>query len=159
MKKLGRARKLLKSAAPCNPRYGWKKGQGKCVRNERKLNQEDMSDQTFSKNGETWDIKDLWKAAENEPVQKVPTSSFNKILDEDFWYSWDDEEGNMVTETPTFGSILDHAKRAMDADTSYPIIVTPDGDIADGLHRIMRHMIEGKTEIPFVKLKKMPQSK
>lgn len=48
-------------------------------------------------------------------------------------------------------------KRVIDADLDYPIIQAPDGWIMDGLHRIVKAIIEGKTTVKAVRLPVLPQ--
>lgn len=56
----------------------------------------------------------------------------------------------------TTKSLVHHCKRIMNADLSYPIIFDSDGCIADGYHRCMRALIEGKTEVDAVRIEEMP---
>lgn len=52
-----------------------------------------------------------------------------------------------------------HIKRVKEADISFPIIISPDGDVMDGYHRIVRcHMMEYDT-IPAVRLTEWPEPK
>jgi len=48
-------------------------------------------------------------------------------------------------------------KRVMDADLNYPIIQAPDGWIMDGLHRIVKAIMEGKATIKAVRLPVLPE--
>ena len=45
-----------------------------------------------------------------------------------------------------------HVKRCMDADLSKPIILDWNGAIADGRHRIIRALVEGKKTIKAVRM-------
>lgn len=49
-----------------------------------------------------------------------------------------------------------HCKRVMEADLTKPIILSWDGDIADGRHRIIKALIEGRTTIPAVRMHWQP---
>ena len=44
----------------------------------------------------------------------------------------------------------------MDADLSYPIILAPDGTIADGRHRLIKALTEKKEFINAVQLESLP---
>jgi len=48
-------------------------------------------------------------------------------------------------------------KRVQDADLSYPIIQAPDGWIMDGLHRIVKAIMNGATTIKAVRLPVLPE--
>lgn len=47
-------------------------------------------------------------------------------------------------------------RRVMNADTSIPIIISPKGQIADGCHRVMRALLDGKPTIKAYRLKEFP---
>ncbi len=50
-------------------------------------------------------------------------------------------------ERPTIGWVVQHCRRILDADLSYPIILARDGRIMDGAHRLARCVLE---EIPII---------
>jgi hypothetical protein len=45
-----------------------------------------------------------------------------------------------------------HVKKVMEADLSKPIILDWNGDVADGRHRIIRALVDGKTTIRAVRM-------
>lgn len=49
-----------------------------------------------------------------------------------------------------------HMRRVMNTDTSIPIIISPKGQIADGYHRVMRALLDGKSTIKAYRLKEFP---
>ena len=49
-----------------------------------------------------------------------------------------------------------HMRRALDVDTSYPIILCEEGFIMDGWHRVLRALIDGKATIKAVRFTKTP---
>jgi len=106
---------------------------------------------TYSDGAFTWDVKDLWNAAEGiEPVS-MPVSyilNIEQFLDSHSWSA-----GKMSVR-----EILDHAERIDNADLSYPILLTPDGCVADGCHRIVKAIKMGIESLPVIRLKKMPRS-
>jgi len=107
---------------------------------------------TYSDGAFTWDVKDLWKAAEGiEPVSMPIRYVLNieQFLDSHSWSA-----GKMSVR-----EILDHADRIDNADLSYPILLTPDGYVADGCHRIVRALKEGRDSILVIKLPAMPKAK
>lgn len=52
--------------------------------------------------------------------------------------------------------IAHHVRRALDVDTSYPVILDEAGFIMDGWHRILRALIDGKATIKAVRFDKTP---
>lgn len=57
----------------------------------------------------------------------------------------------------TIRSIAGHAKRIMDCDLTYPPILTEDNRVFDGMHRIAKHLMLGKTKILVKKFIKNPE--
>lgn len=70
-------------------------------------------------------------------------------LDEPYWY---DAEGDV----PTGRSIAQHIKLMQEADLAYPIIVDPDGRLMDGMHRVVKALVEGRDSIEAYRLKTLP---
>ena len=52
--------------------------------------------------------------------------------------------------------IAHHVRRALDANTEYPIILCQQGFIMDGWHRVLRALIDGKTTIKAVRFAETP---
>lgn len=110
---------------------------------------------TFSHNGRTWRVKDLWAAAETLPRKMVPLTDLeaDRLLDSCVW-----SQSGAWTKALTVKEILAHASRVEAADLSYPIILTPEGRIADGTHRIVKALRLGYRRIVAVQLPTMPES-
>lgn len=111
-----------------------------------------MTTQVYSNGTYSWAVKDLWDlAATLEPVEievhKV--ADIDKLLDSHCWSA-----GSM-----SIREIMDHSDRVDKADLTYPIIVTPDGCIADGVHRLVKCLWTGIDRILVVYLPAMPPPK
>ncbi len=52
---------------------------------------------------------------------------------------------------------IDHAKRVFECDLKYPILLDDFGQIADGNHRIVKAIIEGRRTIKAIRLNDMPE--
>jgi hypothetical protein len=52
---------------------------------------------------------------------------------------------------PTVRNVVEHARRMLEADLSYPVILGHDGRVMDGMHRIARALLEGQAEISAVR--------
>lgn len=96
---------------------------------------------------DAWDVENLIDRADRLQPETVPLSQLHEI-DTVYWFS-DSHE-------PTVRNVLLHARQALEVDTSYPIILGPDGRVMDGMHRIARVLLEGGTEISAVRLPVLP---
>ena len=101
---------------------------------------------TLSDGKNIWAVKDLWRAAEGLTPKVVSVAKLVELNnDRHSWGKIDQKE------------MVQHVKRVMNADMSYPLILSPDGWIADGLHRLTRAMLEGHETISVVRLNEMPE--
>lgn len=108
-----------------------------------------MTEHTYSDGQDTWRVSDLWKAAEGlTPVwaHLEDVVNIEELLDSHTWSA-----GPMSVR-----EILDHVDRITKADLTLPVILTPEGHIGDGCHRLIRAWWEKRTHILVVKLKTMP---
>ncbi|MEU8222655.1 class I SAM-dependent methyltransferase [Kribbella sp. NPDC048915] len=83
----------------------------------------------------------LWELAEGLPVESVPIDSI-KAFDEDCWFG-----GAAVT----CRMVARHAALIQKADLSFPVILSADGRLMDGGHRISKAWISGATTIDAVR--------
>lgn len=95
---------------------------------------------------DAWDVDRLVALAEGLPVESVQLAKIGEI-DTAYWY--DDSP-------PTVRSIVEHFRLMREVETSYPIILGPDGRVMDGMHRIARALIEQRDEIRAVRLPVLP---
>ena len=107
----------------------WSKGQCYCI-----------DDKAYA-------VADLWEAAKNLPTYEVPLIGL--MTDIEPW----SETGD------SFHEFMRHVKLTNDADMSYPIILDPRGDIADGRHRLAKAIVEGHSTIKIKRLTIMPDPK
>jgi hypothetical protein len=96
-----------------------------------------------------WRMHQLWELAEGLPVEKVRLNEL-KTFDEVCWF------GGPMNLRPTCRAIAEHARDIYAADLSYPIILSPTGDVLDGCHRMCKAFLEGREEIDTVKLHTLP---
>jgi hypothetical protein len=84
---------------------------------------------------------------------QVVAVDVSTIADVDTVY-WFDE-----VQTPTVRRIVEHMRLIDAVDVAYPIILGPDGRVMDGMHRIARAMLEGRSTIPAVRLERLPRTR
>ena len=80
----------------------------------------------------------LTALAESLPIQEVALSDIAEI-DEPYWYS--------VGTEPTCREIGGHARLIEEADLAWPIILSSDGRVMDGMHRVLKALNLGHATI------------
>lgn len=97
----------------------------------------------------TWDVPRLVRLSENLPVTSVPLSEISEI-DENWWYG----EGE---DLPSPRSIADHMVLVGQTDLTHPILLCAEGRLMDGMHRIVRPLIEHRTHISAIRFPVTPE--
>jgi hypothetical protein len=93
--------------------------------------------------------RQLWELASGLPIKKVRLSEIDGF-DEVRWF------GGGMNVRPTCRAIAQHARDIYAADLSYPIILSPTGEVLDGWHRICKAFLHGIEELDAVQLTAMP---
>ena len=97
-----------------------------------------------------WRMDQLWELVAGLQVKKVRIKDLPGF-DEVRWF------GGPLKILPTCRTIAEHARDINDADLSHPIILSPTGEVLDGMHRICKAYLQGIEEIAAVQLEKMPE--
>lgn len=87
---------------------------------------------------QAWDVDRLVTLANDLPTIQIPLSAIGE-LDRPYWY----DHGYL----PTCRSIAEHARLINDADLSFPIVLSSDGRVMDGMHRAAKAAMEGRPSI------------
>jgi len=95
-----------------------------------------------------WDVHRLAEHAKDLPVVQVPISGLRE-LDEPYWYG----HGTI----PTCRSIAEHAKLIDEADLKFPIILSSDGRVMDGMHRVAKALMQNITDLPAKQFSQDPE--
>lgn len=98
---------------------------------------------------QAWSVRRLIELSEALPVQSVPLDSIRE-LDEPYWFQGHDVE-------PTCRRIIEHMRLVEAADLAYPVILCADGRLMDGMHRVVKAVLEGRTEIQAVRFLSTPE--
>lgn len=110
-----------------------------------------MKKQTHSRPTEkgraVWYTERLWSLARDLPAKWVRIDQI-KEFDMDCWFGGD---------VPTCRAVARHAKRIADADLSFPIILSSNGKLMDGGHRIAKAWMCGREEIAAVQFVEDPE--
>ena len=101
-------------------------------------------------NGQTyiWDVHRLVRLSLDLPVVEIHLSEI-KELDEQYWFQ--DER-----DPPTCRRVAEHAVLIRDTDLRYPIILSADGRVMDGMHRVAKAFMEKRTLIHAVQFAEDP---
>ncbi len=94
-----------------------------------------------------WKVERLWELAEELPTIEIALEEIVG-LDQVTWFS--------DTQRPTIRSIVGHCQRILNCNLSYPVILTEDNRVFDGMHRAARHLLDGKDKIQVKRFEKNP---
>lgn len=97
---------------------------------------------------DAWDVDRLIALSRELPVHAVRVDSVREV-DTVYWF-------DASTAPPTVRAIVEHARLMLDADVSFPVLLGPDGRVMDGMHRIARAMLDGRTEVSAVRFPALP---
>ena len=109
--------------------------------------------QIFSTSNREFSVDKLFELADLLPTEEDETVKYKPQLMDFVWSNEDDEEIRPVDIKP--GD--EHWKRMMESDLSYPILISPDGDIMDGYHRLLKAILAGRNKIKVKKFRDWPE--
>jgi len=92
-----------------------------------------------------WDIDRLVGLSKYLEAQLVPVASIRE-LDEPYW-----------GEPMTCRNVAEHARLIEEADLGCPIILSSDGHIMDGMHRVLKALMRGESHIQAVRFLTDPE--
>lgn len=96
-----------------------------------------------------WDVDRLLALAEKLQRQRVKLDSIREI-DENYWFGGKDDN-------PTCRAIVEHLRLIEQADMSFPIILSSDGRLMDGMHRVAKALLEGRETIEVIRFSQDPE--
>ena len=92
-----------------------------------------------------WDADRLVFLSKNLTPELVPIADIRE-LDEPYW------GGSMTCRT-----VAQHALLIQEADPSLPVILSSDGRLMDGMHRVLKAMLAGLSHIQAVRFSSDPE--
>lgn len=95
-----------------------------------------------------WDVDRLIELSKNFTPKSVLLSDIRE-LDQSFWFS----DGQKAT----CREIALHAKLMNETDLNFPIILSQDGAVMDGMHRVCKALILGMGSIQAVQFRADPE--
>lgn len=96
-----------------------------------------------------WDCDRLVELSAGLPREMIPLESIRE-LDEAYWGA---EDGGRMT----CREVVEHMRLAQEADLSFPIILSSDGRVMDGMHRVAKAALEGRERIEAVRFRDDPE--
>jgi hypothetical protein len=97
---------------------------------------------------DAWDVDRLIVLSQEFPVTDVDVSTIDEV-DTVYWFN--------EAEIPTVRKVVEHLRLIEHVDPTRPIILGPDGRVMDGMHRIARAILEGRTTIRAVRFEQLPE--
>ena len=94
-----------------------------------------------------WDVDRLVQLSSNLPHQQMLVNNIREL--DEVWYGED--------EPPTWRAMIEHMTLIDEADLSFPIIVSSNGAVMDGMHRVAKAVREGRKEIAAVQFDRDPE--
>lgn len=98
---------------------------------------------------QAWDVDRLVALTATFPRFQVPLGAIRE-LDEPYWFSSGD--GNAICR-----AVLEHARFIAEADLGFPIILSSDGRVMDGMHRVGKALLSGLESIEAVQFQHDPE--
>jgi hypothetical protein len=96
-----------------------------------------------------WDVHRLVQLSSTLARERVPLSAI-KELDEPYWAGGESQK-------LTCRQVVDHARLMLDCDLAFPVILSSDGRVMDGMHRICKALLQGLGEIEAVRFVQDPE--
>jgi hypothetical protein len=97
---------------------------------------------------DAWDVDRLVALSADFPVIEVAIDTLPDV-DTPYWFDDDDP--------PTVRKVADHVRLVNEVDVEFPIIIGPDRRVMDGMHRVVRALIEGRSTIRAVQFAELPE--
>ena len=95
----------------------------------------------------SWEVSRLRALSSELAPAEIPLDSIFEF-DQVYWFD--------AEYLPTCRSVVDHARRIQAADLSDPILLSHDGYVIDGMHRVARAFLDGLAGIRAVRLSEYP---
>lgn len=96
-----------------------------------------------------WDVGRLIELSRNFSVKRISISQIHEV-NEPYWFEHEQA-------LPTCMDVLSHIRLIEETDLCYPIILGVDGRLMDGMHRVLKALLQGKETIDAVQFESMPE--
>ncbi len=93
---------------------------------------------------DAFDVDRLIDLSDGLPIENVALASITDVNTPYWFYT--------SSELPTVREVIEHTKLILEADLTYPILLSLDGDVMDGMHRVAKAILDGNTTIKAIHL-------
>jgi hypothetical protein len=97
---------------------------------------------------DAWDVDNLIEQSRHLPIKEVPLDDIAEI-DSVFWFGADGSPA-------TVRILVRHMSLVDAADLSFPVILGADGQVMDGMHRIAKCLLQGRSTVQAVRFEVQP---
>ena len=98
---------------------------------------------------DAWHVGRLIELSKNLPVRLIDPMKIAE-LNENHWYFHDSSVHSPM-------SIIEHARLIHEADPTHAVILDSNGRVMDGMHRICKAVLGGRSTIPAVQFENDPE--
>ena len=98
---------------------------------------------------QAWDVDRLVALTKDLPRFRIELAAIVE-LDEPYWFGGGTREA-------TCRAVIEHARFIAEADLSFPIILSSDGRVMDGMHRVGKALLEGLATVEAVGFEHDPE--
>ncbi len=98
---------------------------------------------------DAWDVDRLVASSRDLPVRDVALASIDEV-DSAYWFGSDGSP-------PTVRNLVHHMQLVEGVDLTFPIILSAEGLVMDGMHRVAKSLLEGRTTILSVRFEVQPE--
>ncbi len=95
-----------------------------------------------------WDVHRLIRLSRDCPVERIPLSEIAEL--DSLWWFRD------ATDRPTPRAIAQHLRLVDQTDLTYPILLCQNGQLMDGMHRVVKALSLGHPDIAAQRLSPTP---
>ena len=96
-----------------------------------------------------WDVDRLVALSKSLRRERVPLAAIRE-LDEPYWSTG-------CEHPPTCRDVVEHARLIEEADLRFPVILSNDGRVMDGMHRVAKALLQGHSHIEVVRFASDPE--
>ncbi|MDE0100891.1 MAG: hypothetical protein OXN89_00780 [Bryobacterales bacterium] len=91
-----------------------------------------------------WYVDRLWRLSRGLEVVEVPIDDLSEFDSDEPWYGYG-------VDRPTCRSVATHAKKIQQSDLTFPIILSSDYSVLDGMHRVAKAWMLGLKTVSAVR--------
>lgn len=96
-----------------------------------------------------WNVRRLVELSSGQVRERVPLAAIRE-LDESYWAGGENQR-------LTCRDVVDHARLMLESDVAYPVILSSDGRVMDGMHRVCKALLQGIDYVEAVRFVRDPK--